>query len=49
MTTIVGQAAGAAADRSARLGWTRAVPIGKLQAELPRLGAFVRTPAEAAA
>lgn len=47
---LTGQAAGAAAGLAARLRVApRAVPIGRLQAELLRQGAFVRVPAEAAA
>ena len=46
---LTGQAAGAAAGLAAGLGVApRAVPIGALQAELLRQGAFVRVPAEAA-
>jgi FAD dependent oxidoreductase len=47
---LTGQAAGAAAGLSALLGvQPRVVPIGRLQAELLRQGAFVRMPAEATA
>jgi hypothetical protein len=47
---LTGQAAGAAAGLSARLGCApRALPIEKLQAELQRQGVFLRMPAEAAA
>jgi len=45
---LTGQAAGAAAGLAANLRVApRAVPIGRLQAELLRQGAFVRMPAEA--
>jgi hypothetical protein len=47
---LTGQAAGAAAGLSALLGVRpRAVPIGRLQAELLQQGAFVRMPAQATA
>jgi hypothetical protein len=47
---LTGQAAGAAAGLSARLGVRpRAVPIDQLQTELQRQGAFVRMPATVAA
>jgi hypothetical protein len=46
---LTGQAAGAAAGMAARLGAApRRVPIGDVQAELMRQGAFLRQPAEAA-
>jgi len=45
---LTGQAAGAAAGLAAGLGVApRAVPIGRLQMELLRQGAFLRTPAQA--